>query len=109
MHPCRAPRTVLLAERALPRRMAAILFSLGVLFSVASQAELKPAVRDLSLREFIGLVLERNESVQERILEFEVNRKHYKAEQGVFEPELVLSYNRVENHQTNTAQQATSQ
>ncbi len=82
---------------------------MACLFAASSRAQTTPSVKDLGLREFIGLVLERNESVQERILEYEINRKHQKAEQGAFEPELALSYNRVENLQENTAQQRLSQ
>jgi outer membrane protein len=43
-------------------------------------------------------VLEHNESLQVRILEVEISRRKEKAEYGVFEPELVGSAAREENH-----------
>lgn len=69
---------------------------------------IKAPASELSLREFIELVLERNESIQIRMLEFESNRRRYQAEQGIFEPELVLGYDHVENDRQNTAEQQRS-
>src|SRR5207302_1469383 len=61
-----------------------------------------------TLREFLQLVVERNESVQARELEFQIAQKKFKAERGIFEPELLLSYDRVENRRENTAEQRRS-
>src|SRR4051794_15686235 len=88
--------------------MAQILFWGTLSLAVSGLGETKLAVKDITFKDFIGLVLQRNESVQERILEFETNRRRFKGEQGTFEPELVLGYNRVENEQQNTAQQRRS-
>jgi outer membrane protein len=66
------------------------------------------ATNSLSLREFLQLVLERNESLHARVLEFEITQKRLKAERGIFEPEIVLSYDRVENKRENTAEQRRS-
>jgi len=60
------------------------------------------------LRAFLQLVLERNESLHARVLEFEINQKRFQAERGIFEPELVLGYDRVENKRENTAEQRRS-
>src|SRR5260221_4828816 len=107
MHVQRAARSV--SGRNSTHWVIAAFLSLACLFAGSIRTQTNASVKDLGLREFIGLVLERNESVQERILEYEINRKHHKAERGAFEPELALSYNRVENLQENTAQQRLSQ
>src|SRR4051812_26182004 len=52
---------------------------------------------DLTLNEVIQRVLERNEGLQGRILELAIARKKYSAEKGIFEPDLVASYDHVEN------------
>src|SRR5256885_431544 len=86
------------------RQTIACLF-LVMFFAAAQTSRAKGPVNELTLREFLELVLEHNESIQERLLEFEINRKHHNAEWGAFEPEFVASYDRVENDRTNTAQQ----
>lgn len=63
---------------------------------------------DLRLADFIRLVLERNESIHGRVLEYEINRERFRSERGAFEPELVLSYDRVENKRENTSEQRRS-
>lgn len=62
----------------------------------------------LNLRDFVQLVLQRNEAIQIRILELAITKKRLQAERGVFEPELVGSYDRVENKRQNTAEQRRS-
>jgi outer membrane protein TolC len=69
---------------------------------------LAQATNVLSLREFLQLVIERNESLHSRILEYEITHKRLQAEQGIFEPELTLGYDRVENERENTAEQRRS-
>jgi outer membrane protein TolC len=64
--------------------------------------------RDLTVNELIRQVLQRNEGIQQRILEVEITRKRYNAEKGVFEPDVVASYDRVENERETTAQEARS-
>jgi outer membrane protein TolC len=90
---------------------------LSELFGVCSPASsvaaanpiLQPgATNEIALRDFLRLVIERNESLHGRILEFEITQKRLKAEQGAFEPEWVLSYDRVENKRENTAEQRRS-
>src|SRR5688572_8266822 len=60
---------------------------------------------DLTVAEFLQLVVERNESLQAKVLEFMIAQKRFHAERGAFEPELLLSYDRVENKRENTAEQ----
>lgn len=78
----------------------------------ASAGALPPALSQatnaLTLRDFLRLVIERNESLQSRILEYEITQKRLKAEEGIFEPELTLGYDRVENERENTAEQRRS-
>lgn len=73
-----------------------------------SKAQSTPSTNDYSLREFIQRVLERNDTIQTRLLEFEINRKKYQAEKGIFEPELVLGYDYVDNKRQNNAEQQRS-
>ncbi len=62
----------------------------------------------LSLREFVQLVLQRNESLRARVLEYEISEKRVRGEEGIFEPELVLGYDRIDNERENTAEQRRS-
>lgn len=64
---------------------------------------------DLTLEEFVQRVVERNESVQARMLELEVNRRKARAEYGVFEPELFGAVSRESNRRENTTEQQQSQ
>lgn len=64
---------------------------------------------DLSLEAYRWLVLEHNESVQVRMLELEVNRRKYRAERGIFEPELYGTYTREANRRQNTVQEQEQQ
>jgi outer membrane protein len=89
-----------------------LVFHLGVLvlFTIGPIAS-EPAEipkRDLRLEEFLQLVLQRNENLQLRALEYQITQKRLKAERGVFEPELVLGYDRVENRRENSAEQRRS-
>ncbi len=62
----------------------------------------------LTLREFVQLVLQRNESLRARLLEYEISEKRTRGEEGIFEPELVLGYDRIDNERENTAEQRRS-
>jgi hypothetical protein len=64
---------------------------------------------EMTLKEYLKQVLERNESVQERLLEFEINRRRNKAEYGAFEPEFFAAFSRERNRRRNTALEARSQ
>src|SRR5438105_4992112 len=98
----------MIPEQSSTSRRIAVFFCLLSVCLGPAWGEPGSSVKNLTLQEFIMLILEKNESVQERILEFEINRKHYDGEKGAFEPEFVLGYNRVENDQQNTAQQRRS-
>jgi outer membrane protein len=65
-------------------------------------------MRSLGLNEFLQIVLQRNENLQVRELEVKIAKQRIKAEQGAFEPELILGYDRVENRRENTAEQRRS-
>lgn len=62
----------------------------------------------LRLKDFLQLVLERNEGVQLRVLELQITQKKFQAEHGAFEPELILSFSRDDNKRENTAEQRRS-
>ncbi len=84
---------------------------LGVLLLLplpAAAAPLTDITNALTLDDFLRLVIERNDSLQSRILEYEITHKRMQAERGVFEPELTLGYDRVENERENTAEQRRS-
>lgn len=63
---------------------------------------------DLTLGGFVSRVLEKNETIQSRILDFEARRRRSRGEWGVFEPELTGSIGREVNNRKNTAEQQTS-
>src|SRR6185503_10600032 len=88
-----------------------IIAACGTVVSAPLQAAptIQPGTtNDLTVAEFLQLVVERNESLQAKVLEFMIAQKRFKAERGAFEPELVLSYDRVENKRENTAEQRRS-
>jgi outer membrane protein TolC len=64
---------------------------------------------DLRLQDFLRNVLERNESIQMRMLSFEANRRRTLAEYGTFEPEFTTSIQRDYNKRENTVEQQRSQ
>lgn len=63
----------------------------------------------LNLEDYIRLVLQRNETLQIRILAMEMNRRLHLAEKGIFEPEFVFTYDYVETKRENTAEEQRSQ
>lgn len=85
-----------------------ILITVAAAPAIAAAEATGPATNTLSLRSFVQLVLQRNESLRARLLEFEINEKRFRGEQGIFEPELVLGYDRVDNERENTAEQRRS-
>jgi outer membrane protein len=64
-----------------------------------------PAIPGLTLSNLVQLVLERNETLQSKLLDFEVSRQKHLAEKGVFEPDLVGSVNHEVNNRPNNAEQ----
>jgi outer membrane protein len=78
-------------------------------FAAHAQSSAQNGTLDLTLEQFLQLVLERNESIQARMLELEVNRRKARAEYGVFEPELFGSVSREVNKRENTVEQQQSQ
>lgn len=92
--------------------------SIALLLSVAlvstgrvnaqSATNAAPLTNTLSMAQFLKLVLERNESVQLRVLELEITQRRFNAEQGVFEPDFFIAASREENKRENTAEQRRS-
>ncbi len=63
------------------------------------------ATNALTLRQYLQLVLDRNEALQGKFIELKISRKRYQAEKGAFEPDLVASADRESNFRQNTVQQ----
>lgn len=74
-----------------------------------AQAVTNEPVSALTVQELLRRVVDHNESLQVRLLEFEVSRRRVLAERGIFEPELVATYERTETLRENTAEQSRSQ
>jgi len=79
--------------------LALAVVSVAVAFSILPDSAVaqERLTTDLTINQLIQQVLERNEGIQGRILEVAIARKKYQAEKGVFEPDFVASYDRVEN------------
>jgi outer membrane protein TolC len=73
----------------------------------AGTPDSKPT-RELTLHDFLQMVLARNESIQVRAIELGISQKKLSGERGIFEPELLLRYDHVENKRENTAEQRRS-
>lgn len=86
-------------------RLLALVCAASCLYRVFGESPIPAQTRDLTLSQFLRLVLEQNESLQVRALEVKIADKRFRAERGVFEPELVLNYDRQENRRQNTAQE----
>lgn len=80
----------------------------GTVGAPAWSAEATAAVvssGDLRLLDLRRWVLQRNESVQMRMLDVEIGKKTYEAEKGIFEPQVVASLDRVDTQRPNNTQQ----
>lgn len=89
--------------------MAAVWF-LGVAsgYSADPPGPSPAAPVDLTLSGLVRRVLERNETIQNKVLDFEAQRRRSRGEWGVFEPELTGSVGHEVNNRKNTAEQQTS-
>lgn len=70
-----------------------------------------PTVRtsqDLTIRNLVQRVIDRNETLQGRLLEFEASKRRYSAEKGIFEPDLTGSVSHERNSRLNTVEQQRS-
>lgn len=63
----------------------------------------------LALPTYLSLVLGNNQSLQVRLLEFEVSRRRLDGERAIYEPDFVASYERQSNSRQNSREQAVSQ
>lgn len=104
----RVQQTGSMSRRMTIQLIVVLCLALGFGRAVAETAKTNGLPTELGMHEFIQLVLERNESVQIRLLEFAISEKRHAAEQGIFEPEFVLGYDLVENDRQNTAEQRRS-
>lgn len=59
----------------------------------------------MTLSNLLQLVVERNETLQSKLLDFEAKHQLHLAEKGAFEPDVVGSYNHEVNNRPNNAQQ----
>ncbi|MEW6156041.1 MAG: TolC family protein, partial [Verrucomicrobiota bacterium] len=62
----------------------------------------------LRLDEIIRRVISYNESVQVKMLDFEISQKTYQGEKGIFEPQVVSSIDHVDSQRPNNTQQRLS-
>ncbi len=102
---CNSPRRLVIALRLFVL-IAATFHAPNILGG--STALVPGTTNELRLGDFVRLVILRNESLHARVLEYEINHQRFRAERGLFEPELVLSYDRAENKRENTAEQRRS-
>ncbi|HWF19800.1 MAG TPA: TolC family protein [Verrucomicrobiae bacterium] len=91
-------------------RSAQLALGIGLLLcaTLRLDAEISPppgGASGLTLSNLVQLVLERNETLQSKLLDFEVSRQRHLAEKGVFEPDLVGSFNHEVNNRPNNAEQ----
>lgn len=84
------------------------LFLVSASVRTLGQSAARNGTIDLTLNDFLKAVLERNQTIQTRLLELEVNRRLYRAARGIFEPELVGSASREANKRENTVEQQRS-
>ena len=93
----------------LPSRWAPLLAVLAALTVrlAGAQDGAAPArqPQDLTVRELVQRVVDQNEAVQARLLEFEASRRRYSAEKGIFEPDLTGSVSHERNSRLNTVEQ----
>jgi outer membrane protein len=77
--------------------------------SLPAQTATNRASVDLTLSNYLNQVVERNETLQSKLLEVEVARLKSKAEYGIFEPELTSSVERDFIKRQNTVEEERSQ
>src|SRR6266516_1044993 len=94
LYSCRFPLSLLVLPLVVP-----------LVAALPIQALAQPAAADLTLDLFLKRVLERNESLQAKMLEVEINRRKARGEYGAFEPEVFGSVSREANKRENTAEQ----
>ena len=84
--------------------------SLLLLASGVAFAQSQPkATLDLSLEAYLKRVVERNESIQIKILEVEFNQRRLAAERGTFEPAFFAEASHVRTERQNSLEQRNSQ
>jgi outer membrane protein len=87
----------------------AIATLLCVAFGLSLAASDMPSsIQPLTLEETVRRVLERNESVQMRMLDMEISRRVLEAEKGIFEPAIISSIEHIDNHRPNNIREQRS-
>lgn len=86
-----------------------LLLLLSSLSRTESSLRAQAPAADLKLDVFLKRVLERNESLQAKLLDVEISRRKARAEFGAFEPAIFGSASREYNKRENTAEQESSQ
>jgi len=101
------PPVLVLRSRHVLRWVFAFPAVVCLLLSFSARGDAR-VTADLTLNELIQRVLERNEGMQGRILEFAIARKKYDAEKGIFEPDLATTYDHVENRRRTSLSESRS-
>ncbi len=94
-------------------RLDRLLFASAFFIAILSIPAMSAAKSDgppglkvkLTMREYLRMVLERNETIQAQLLGTESSRERAAAEKGAFEPELVGSAEHTRNRRPNTVEQ----
>src|SRR6266545_3796129 len=89
----------------MPRGVLVLPLVLRFITATHAPAFAQPAAADLTLEILLKRVLERNESLQAKMLEVEINRRKARGEYGAFEPEVFGSVSREANKRENTVEQ----
>ena len=88
---------------------AGVLLLMPVCAGAANQTlSVTNSMLSLKLSNLVELVLQRNESLQGKLLSVQINRHKYLAEKGVFEPTAFASAERDVNKRQNNTEQASS-
>jgi outer membrane protein TolC len=90
-------------------RCAPVLIVLAAVTACSVGAQDAPApdrlAQNLTVKELVQRVIDRNEALQARLLEYEASRRRYSAEKGIFEPDLTGSVSHERNSRLNTVEQ----
>jgi len=91
--------------RRLRRIFSVLALAVFLPLNLRCQSSASHGAVQLTLDEFLKRIIERNESVQVKLLELEVNRRKARAEYGAFEPEFFAGTSREINSRENTVEQ----
>jgi outer membrane protein TolC len=89
------------------RLLGSLMFQVSI--TLFAQTNSPRASADLTLEVYLKRVVERNESIQTKLLEVEFNRRRLSAEYGAFEPAFFADVSHVSTERENTVEQANNQ